>query len=420
MVDFLDNIKRWFSNLSKPRKIVLINGLFFVFFLLVYLFLFIPSAKKDQVEPLVTSDEKKSFVGRLIYNFSQGLGLTTPDKSQAPITTVSQPSVTPVSSAVNLEDKTEIKKITDQILDFIKSQYRQDGFYNYYPNYDTACPSTIDKSDCPLNGAQMFETTNAWTALAYLSTWKIEGKEEYLEQAERDLDKLIEFCQEDLKNCQWVLFQFAEMWRITQDSKYLNILKDVGELLLINSDENPMLKNIEVRELALLGEILGEERFYQEAQRRIAVANEATKQGPHYYSYWDENKQKQYVYAATCWNVLAQVELNKRPERETELENTETLINNLRLAQNMDVFIFPADIQPCLEAYFILSTIEGKEAYQKTARKLTEMFISSFWGNDPNKGGRKIVFLNQFTKEKDPLMTVLSDNSYLIYLLSQF
>jgi len=293
--------------------------------------------------------------------------------------------------------------VLEKTLNYIQSQYRTDGYYDYYPDYEKFCPPEKNKEECPFGGAQMFETTNAWTALAYLAAYKVEKKPEYLDYAKRDLDRLMEYCQKDPRECLWVLVQFVEAYKVTGEQRYLSFLKDEGEVLLTFSDLNAMLKGIEVRELALIGELTGEERFFSEAETRLTEARALTTTSKFLFYTVNPSNERTYVYPHTCWNILAGIELYKRPGKEKGLGEIEDFLEKIRMTKTFGGFLSPPDIQPCIEGKFILDGGEGKQ--------LLDLFIDRFW--------QEAVFPYQKEQRKEIEMKVLTDSCYLVHLLGK-
>jgi len=402
--DHLLFIKERLAKITAKQKV----GLALAFFLIFGLLIVIGSKKTREIERGQPVAVKEELPGGIFAPVLRFLGVNQPEKE--PVALTLTPPLTPTPSFPSVMEKT---------LNYIQSQYRKDGFYDYYPDYERVCPPNKRKEECPFKGVQMFETTNAWTALAYLAAYKIEKKAEYLDYAKRDLDFLADYCQIDLKRCFWVLPQFAEAYEITGELRYLFFLKDVGEALLINSDPNPMLKNIEARELALISEVTGEKRFSDEAEKRFVEAKAITPTGQFYYSFSAVNGEKTSVYSNTCWNVLAGVQLYQKPDKERELERIESFLKTINIPQVFNAYTHPVGIQPCIESYFLLGTLRGKEFYRGKARELLSLFIDRFWAVDSVQPERGAVWYSQKKNRKETDPKVLTDNCYLVYLLSK-
>lgn len=411
-------MKERFKNLGKRQKVAMIAV--FLLFLIAFLTILL-SPKK----PISQKTPQTSSPLPILNQFSSSvfgpvLRLVKRENTQVKLVPSLQPSVPASSPSVPSPTTVPYNIVLDKTLNFIKSLYRPDGYYNYYPDYERICPPDKKKEECPFSGVQMFETTNAWTALAYLAAFKMDPKPEYLKQVTRDLDKLTEYCQKDMKNCLWVLVQFAEAYKVTKDPQYLSLLKLTGEVLLTTSDDNAMLKNIEARELAIIGEITGDERYIKEAEKRFVEAKNL-KPEKQFYLVIDENAKDGYLTLSSCWHALAGSQLYSRKGKEKELGNIETFLDKINPEGNFEAYISPITIQPCIESYFILASAKNNKLYKDKAKKLTDSFIQQFWGESNGYSGQGVVFPYQKkhrAQRNTVELAVVTDSCYLIHLLS--
>jgi len=109
-------------------------------------------------------------------------------------------------------------QITQELIAYIQSQKRSDGFYESYAHYKNLC-DTKNPSTCPVGVQNSFPITNAWTSLAYVSGYQVFHKQQYLDAANRDTSALINSCSNDMKQCYLVLLPIIELYKTTHDQK---------------------------------------------------------------------------------------------------------------------------------------------------------------------------------------------------------
>ena len=162
---------------------------------------------------------------------------------------------------LKVEDKVESTQILyDSVISegikYIDMQKRSDNFYEYLAHFDDQCSVKDGVRDCPFSGSRMFETTNAWTALAHFSAYKALGDNKALENSSNDLSKLMDWCAIDPTNCNWVLAQPSIIYQHTKEPILLEFLKkQANSLLSSKPSSDAMLVAIESRELSLLYQI---------------------------------------------------------------------------------------------------------------------------------------------------------------------
>ena len=323
-------------------------------------------------------------------------GSKTPEQN----TTVS-PSV-----ATKTINEKKYKEIIKESIAYIESQRRPDGFYEYVAHYDEQCTLKDGKKDCPFGGTRMFETTNAWTALAHFAAYKALGDKSELEKANRDLAKLIDWCAPDPKKCLWVLAQPAIIYQDTKDPKILNFLKPQGLALLSSAPStDTMLVAIESRELALLYEIFQDSKFLSASNNRLSLASRGLNDQQNIYI----NTPIKFA-EYSCWVALANGELSVATKNAEKKNNTLVFLENGKILQNFSNFYNPIQIQPCIETYSLIgSDVEAKN--------LLDKFILGFYDGKKEKliygeGG------TVFQQKNNSKMIVLTDSAYTIFLLS--
>ena len=330
------------------------------------------------------------------------------------ITTDKTSQIKPTAEEIK---KAEYEKISADSMKFIEGQYRSDGFYNYVYKYDDQCITINGKKECPFNGEQMFETTNAWTALAYYGRYKSTGDKKNLELALRDLYKLYDWCEKDRKQCLWVLVQPALIYQTTKDVKTLEFLKTEGAMLASTPPSNHlMLQSVEVRELLLIGNALNDQKMIDEGERRLNNLNDAILTDTDFYP---EPKKK--FAKNTCWVALANTASPK--DKYQNLANVKAFVDNGKLVENFDQFQSPVEIQPCIEVYQIIGFETGNIESKIKANKLIELSNATFLDSPQNRltdGSNGYVSMrkNSTLVSKFPKLKTLSDGAYNTYLMS--
>lgn len=311
------------------------------------------------------------------------------------------------------------EQIMKENLDYIESQYRTDGFYNYLAHYNQQCEQKEGETVCPFEGKEMFETTNAWTALAFLGGYQALNQEKYLNLLKRDLDKLISFCQGKPEECLWVLAQVAKVYETTSDSRYLEFLKTEGELLLVHSNPKPLLLDIETRELALLYGLTGDNRYLEEAKKRLKLSQETFSQRELLYQV------DQFSFSQkACWQTLAKVELSKQSGETGYFQEVKDFLVKAKININFSQFPHPIEIQPCIETYFELAKVSGEQEYYQEGKMLLKRFVEVFWDSKEvaliyGEGG---TIFNPYPDRLhySQKYVILTDSAYSAYLLGYF
>ncbi len=320
--------------------------------------------------------------------------ITQPDATNFPYEVVNSQGV---------ENINVIKEMAKEISDYVLSQRRDDGYYNYLAYYKEQCVG----EKCPFNGIDMFKTTNAWTALALFSASQILEDSSLLSQAKTDLNKLEEFCAIDRKECNWVLAQPAIIYQTTQDPELLEFLRLQGETLLSSApSDNTMLVAIEARELALLYEIFQDTRYIVAAQNRLFLASRGLENNVDLYS---ENTTR--FAQASCWVSLANTQYATITNNNQEKLNSKVFLENGKINEYFKNFNSPIEIQPCIESYVLLGEAP-------IAKDLLTKFIEKFYDGEK----RKLIYGEGGTAYQpgsELEWIVLTDSSYTEFLLSK-
>jgi len=344
-------------------------------------------------------------------------------KSQLPKKiSVSAPSFAqPTKSLKQAQEIYDKKQILNKSLNYIQSQYRPDGYYNYISH--ELCQVVSGQKKCPFGGQNMFPTTNAWTALAYLGAYDILNDQYYLSLAKRDLEKLMDHCQNQPKECLYVLVQFAKFYQITKDTKYLSFLKNEGTVLLSVSDPDPMLKDIEIRELLILHKLTKNQSYLNEAKKRLKESDDSWLQRSILYYRVSKEGKKVPIPKTVCWNTLAKLQLYEILKQDSYLQEVKETLNNSQLTTLFSLFEHPYQAEPCIETYFQLANLTGNQGFGQTARQLLNQFTENFWDEKNKKlifGENGIAYITKSLPDvpKNKKMVILSDTGYFIYLLS--
>lgn len=332
--------------------------------------------------------------------------LTGSNKKQSNIpTTVSDSFPYTVVNAKGEKNTEVIREMAAEISDYVLSQRQADGYYNYLAHYNEQCEEENGEDKCPFSGVNMFETTNAWTALALFSGSQILDDPQLLDEANKDLVKLQEYCAQDRTQCNWVLAQPAIIYQATENLELLEFLKLQGEILLTSPpSDDAMLTAIEARELALLYEITQDTRYIVAAQNRLNLASQKLNDQPDLYP---ETTQR--FAQSSCWVSLANAEISKTTQNSQGDTNTQAFLQNGNIEENFKSFPSPIDIQPCVESY----ALSGNSSQTNT---LTEKFIQNFYDGKE----RKLIYGkggSVFQPYTDSRFVVLTDSAYTGFLL---
>ena len=408
MINFISRLKEKTEDLSKRKKILLAAVFIVILIALIFVFSQRTGDRKEEFvqKPPSSEQASQSITKGFFSKIAQFFGREEKIESQPLDKITPSPLPTPAMPTIK------------EILDYIESQHRDDGFYNYLSHYDEQCKQKEGETVCPFEGEKMFPTTNAWTALAYLSGYQALGNPEYLNLAKRDMDKLIAYCQNNPEECLWVLVQAARLYEISADSRYLDFLKMEGEILLTTSDPYPLLLDIETRELAMLFEITGDSRYLEEAEKRLKLSKENLSQREVLYQSGEFSFPQK-----ACWYNLARLEIAKQTGDKAYLEEVKNFLAkaNVNIMANFISFPHPIEIQPCIETYFELAKISGEKKYYEEGKLLFEKFIETFWDGKETKliYGEGGTIFNPYPLRKTYAQkyVVLSDTAYSAYLL---
>ena len=409
MINFVSRLKEKIKNLPKRKKVLLVVAFITILIALIFVFSQRTGDRKEEFvqKPPSSEQASQSITKGFFSKIAQFFGREEKIESQPLDKITPSPLPTPAMPTIK------------EILDYIESQHRDDGFYNYLSHYDEQCKQKEGETVCPFEGEKMFPTTNAWTALAYLSGYQALGNPEYLNLAKRDMDKLIAYCQNNPEECLWVLVQAARLYEISADSRYLDFLKMEGEILLTTSDPYPLLLDIETRQLAMLFGITNDKRYLEEAKRRLVLSENNFGQREVLYKTGEDFPFPQ----KACWQMLAKLEISKQTDDKTYLEEVKNFLAkaNLNIMANFISFPHPIEIQPCIETYFELAKISGEKKYYQEGKFLFEKFIKTFWDGKETKliYGEAGTIFNPYPDRRhySQKHVILTDSAYSAYLL---
>jgi len=323
---------------------------------------------------------------------------------------ISKKASPPISSSANDLARQKINVAAQQVL-FVESQKRPDGYYNYVYDYEGQCSDENGNKTCPFGGIQMFETTNSWAALANFSAYKISNNQIYLDKALADIQKLDEYCAKDRKQCLWVLVQPSLIYEATQNAQILAFLR--SQSLALKTEllsENLMLAAIQVRSMYKLGDILNDRTLISRADSLLPQLSQSLSREANLFP---ENVGR--FGQSSCWVALANLN-----SPSASFENIQAFLDNGQFKDNFIYFKNPIEIQPCIEAYFILSEKTGDLSQKLKATELQHLANEAFFdGRNENKkvyGKGGYLFNRREEQVKTPGLMVLTDVSYASYL----
>lgn len=294
----------------------------------------------------------------------------------------------------------EIARLTS---DYIDSQITTDGIYSYSSHCEPNCPQGF-------SGA--FHTTNAWTSLAYTGLFSATRDKSYLDNAKRDADVLIDWCTDKTSECLWVLVQIVELYKVTNDVKYLNFLTNTGDVLLETpAFEHGMISAIESRELALLYELTGDTKYLDESLVRLGKSKSLAESSQILYAFGDFE-----VHDTVCWNVLAEAELYAVTQDDKYLENVDLFFTKSNVKKYTNQLIFLSNIQPCIESLLTLYDATDDVKYKEDAIAMAEYIITNTWDSAESK---KTYGEGAFLMESGSTLNSLTDSGYMVFLLSK-
>ena len=327
----------------------------------------------------------------------------------------------PPSSSSNatggLQSQQTDKTVVKASLDFIQNLRRSDGYYEYIARFESQCKTEGGQKECPFNGLRMFETTNAWSMLAYLGGYTIYGDKNFLDLASRDFTKLDQWCTAYPNHCSWVLVQPLLLYQVNPDPVLLSFLNREGNDVITAQSDNLMLTSIEARELAMLHKLTGEQKYLDAAQNRMIQAKVRLATQTDLYHIGDARLKRQ-----SCWYALAGAQLLSQQSSIVTQGEIVELLAVADLEKNLINIAEPIEIQPCIEAYFILSEATGEKNYFAYAEGLLDQFVERFWDNPakPLLYGEGGTIMNSrpdlVTHDGD--FVLLTDSAYTVYLLS--
>lgn len=337
----------------------------------------------------------------------------------APLQRTKKNTAIQVSSPKNsiTNSKQTEKAIAKASLDFIQNLRRADGYYDYISRYDSQCKTVGGKKTCPFNGLRVFETTNAWSMLAYLGGYTIYNDRNFLDLAIKDFQKLDEWCKLYPKHCSWVLVQPILLQNISPDPSLLAFINREGNDLLTAQSDNLMLTSIEARELAMLHKLTGEQKYIDAAQNRMVQAKVRLATQTDLYHVHESQLKRQ-----SCWYALAGAQFLTQKSSIVSQDEIVQMLTGADLEKNLINIAEPIEVQPCIEAYFLLAEATGNETYHAYGQRLLNQFIDRFWDN-PKKPllygeGGTIMNSRPDLVKHDGDFVLLTDSAYTVYLLS--
>mgnify|MGYP001245270707 CR=1 FL=1 len=294
----------------------------------------------------------------------------------------------------------EIARLTS---DYIDTQKTAEGIYSYSSHCEPNCPQGFSGS---------FHTTNAWTSLANTGLYSATGDKNYLNNAKKDADVLIEWCADKTSECLWVLVQINELYKTTNDAKYLDFLTNAGDVLLETpAFEHGMISGIEARELALLYELTGDTKYLDESLVRLDKSKSLADSSQILYAFGGFE-----VHDTVCWNVLAEAELYAVTQDDKYLENVNLFFTKSNVKKYTNQLIFLSNIQPCIESLLALYAATGDVKYKEDAIAMAEYVITNTWDSAESK---KAFGEGAFLMESGSTLNSLTDSGYMVFLLSK-
>lgn len=324
----------------------------------------------------------------------------------------------PAQTGYKVSDELSKKRIAQEMLDYIQTQYRSDGYYNYLSHFEDSCDIT-DPVKCTQSLDKSYPTSNAWAALAYLGGYQILGEQKYLSLATRDILKVKDYCTNNPQNCLWVIWQIEKVYEINKDPQILELLNTLGPVLLSSGpNDNLMLLATEVRELAGLYKITGDQRYLDEATNRLSLAKSSFNKEHAIYQKM-ENQFTNYA----CWFTTGSLELAKITNDDKETADVRIFITQADIPNNYFYFQYPLQFQPCLETYYMLYDKNGLKKYYDNFTSLTELFLDAAFDSAQNKhlygeGGIIFNLMPQPQGQESQNLVNITDTSYMVYLLS--
>lgn len=291
------------------------------------------------------------------------------------------PAPTPTPSYTSVMEKT---------LSYIQNQYRDDGFYNYFADYQKVCKSPSDPNFCPLEEKNMIEVANMWVILARLS---FSQNPQELVKAEEDAQALINFCRQDEKKCLLTVVPLAELYNKTQKEEYKQFLGELGSLLLKEDSQKVMQLGYYSRGLTRLYKIFADDQYFIASREMLAKAEAASK----------ANKSKYGRDGEICYLIAAKTEIIETAN-DRQLKNE--VIDFFQKDQEKQVPKQLTLVQPCIESAFRLGQYLNDEKIKVKARQMLDEYVADR-GN--GAGGFYMA------ESKD--ITNITDTAYMVYLM---
>jgi len=338
---------------------------------------------------------------------------------QAPAQTDVRPEAAPVTGQVNEVEGASFSEAAGRIQAFIDSRRTGDGFYKY----SFSCEN--DPQGCGFASGEVeliYPTSNSWTALSNLGIYKMTGDGSRLDRAKADADKLIEWCSADPRMCLWVLSQVSELEKETGDSKYSSFLMSQGEMLLSIDDDTDseivgqrnsrMMLGIEARELAQIYGLAKDQRYIDEAERRIQESASDSLPDVTVVYEFDGNKYT----TMSCWTHLANAQIAEATGDGAYTQRVESFLSAFKPAQNVVYMSFMTDLQPCAELYQMAADLTGKDEYRSAAASMASSMLDRLWDTPENifANGNDAVLTSSASH-----VDTITDNAYMVWLLSK-
>lgn len=281
--------------------------------------------------------------------------------------------------------------LMEKTLNFIQSQYRDDGFYNYFANYQKLCRDSTDPNSCPLGEKNMIEQANMWVILARLSYFSKDPQQ--LLKAETDAQALLKYCRQDLNRCLLTIIPLSELYAETKKEEYGQVLKDIGGILVKKDSQKVMQLGYYSRGLARLYKIFADDEYFIASREMLAKAEAASK----------ANESKYGRDGEICYLIAAKTEMiETADDRQSKSEVTDFFQKDQEKQVPKQLTL----IQPCIESAFRLGQYLNDEKMNVKARQMLDEYVTGRWNG---AGGFYMA------ESKD--ITNITDTAYMVYLM---
>ena len=330
------------------------------------------------------------------------------EKSEVPEETVVSPETQ------TEQEGTDSLEIASTIYSYIQTQRNSEGFYHYSSNCD---------DDCPFKD-QVFKNANTWPTYASVGMFVATGEQRYLDDAERDADALLAWCEEDPVECVRVTYQISSLADVSSNEKYSNFVIDEADVLIdpANSEivgtDMPMLLSIDSIQLADVYGITGDEKYLTSSIEKLNEAEAALESDsfeggaalPVYAR--DGNLFKTFA----CWPQLAKIELYKSTGEKSYLDEVASFVDGVKVDENVHSLWFMTDVQPCIDIYIQMGELTGDSSYTDGAVRMMQSTLDLYWDTPSNviTSGN-----NAIKSARDADDSSITDSSYMVYLLSK-